>query len=160
MFTIRFDDEDHRHSAPYFCLTTADGRRVSLLDFHEASNLVLVFVPEACLDCPRYLREMASRGEEYAGENARLLAVLPKSREQLHAFHTDEMDLLFDPEQAVRREYTGLMAPGLVGEHDLLCFVLDSYGAPYACLAGSQIEPADQDEILSWLRFVGIQCPE
>ena len=163
MLTIRFGEEDRYHSAPYFCLLTPEGRQVSLGDFYERSNLVLVFVPESCQSCPQFLQQLASRSQEFARENARLLAVFSPGSNRMPDLQEaigGQIMLLEGPSQAVRTEYISLMAPGLVGNHDLLCFVLDTYGAPYACLAGPQPEPADQAELLSWLHFIGIQCPE
>jgi peroxiredoxin len=160
MLTIRFDEEDHHHPAPDFNLSARDGRQVSLRDFHERSNLVLVFLPGECPDCDSFLHELASRSQEFRLADARLVAVLPKLAKELPAFAPTEIELLSDPEQAVRRLYAGLMAPGLVGERDLLCFVLDNYGAPYACLAGPRLEDTDLAEVLSWLNYIGIQCPE
>jgi len=61
---------------------------------------------------------------------------------------------------SVRQKYASLMAPHLVGESDVMLFALDNYSAPYACLVGPQPESSAQDELLAWLRFIGIQCPE
>jgi hypothetical protein len=67
---------------------------------------------------------------------------------------------LSDPGNAVRQDYLGLLADGLVKPGEVAIFILDAYGAPYACLKGDEPEPSAQEDLLSWLRFIGIQCPE
>lgn len=66
--------------------------------------------------------------------------------------------MLADPENKVRCRYLELM-PG--GSQENVVFVIDRYGAPYAALAGAEAgDPAVHEEILEWLGFIGIQCPE
>jgi hypothetical protein len=55
----------------------------------------------------------------------------------------------------------GLMAAELVKDTDGLLFVLDEFGAPYAALMGAeQAGERLNDEVLSWLQFISVQCPE
>jgi hypothetical protein len=42
-----------------------------------------------------------------------------------------------------------------------MLFVLDRYGAPYAALTGPELDdPGLQQEVLEWLAFIEVQCPE
>jgi hypothetical protein len=67
--------------------------------------------------------------------------------------------VLADPENKVRRSYLELMPDG--SQEGNVVFVIDRYGAPYAALAGAEAgDPAVHEEILEWLAFIGIQCPE
>lgn len=67
--------------------------------------------------------------------------------------------LLADPEGETRGAYTALLPDGTAG--DALLFVLDRYGAPYAALSCPEAgELAIQQEVLEWLAFIEVQCPE
>jgi hypothetical protein len=53
------------------------------------------------------------------------------------------------------------MVPELVPEGSALLYVLDVYGAPWAAYIGESLdEDGLLDEVLSWLVFIGVQCPE
>ena len=79
--------------------------------------------------------------------------------------------VLADPGGRVRQAYAGLMDESLVNEGDTLLFVLDVYGAPYSAYVsalGSALgsaqdglySPALHEDVLKWLEFIGMQCPE
>ncbi len=96
-----------------------------------------------------------------------------------------DFPLLCDPANKVRQAYRGLMAENLIAQDASgasfasMLFLLDRYNAPYAALIGSKASrqagvyasAADyvadvfsrgdvQEEILGWLRYISIQCPE
>ena len=164
LLTIRFDDQDRSTPAPYFRLPSVQGGWVSSRDFHEQSNLLLLFLhAQACPTCQEFLNALATRWSDYLQADARLVIILPQPVETL-ALPSSLVGIpilfLADPNGSVRQEYARLMAPHLVGENDVMLFALDNYSSPYACLVGPQPEPSAQDELLAWLRFIGIQCPE
>jgi hypothetical protein len=68
--------------------------------------------------------------------------------------------MLIDSQGTIRAKYTGLIAPDLIEMGDFVVFILDSFGAPYVCLVGSYLDEPIVDEILSWLLYISIQCPE
>jgi peroxiredoxin len=164
LLTIRFDDQDRSTPAPYFRLPSAQGGWVSSLDFHEQSNLILLFLhTKACPACLEFLNALTARGSDYIQADASLVVILPQPVETLGlppGLAGFPILFLADPSGSVRQEYARLMAAHLVGENDVMLFALDNYGAPYACLVGPQPEPSAHDELLAWLRFIGIQCPE
>lgn len=164
LLTIRFDDQDRSTPAPYFRLPSVQGGWVSSRDFHEQSNLVLLFLhAQGCPACQEFIATLAAKWSDYAQLNASLVFIFPQPVETL-ALPAGLVDLpvlsLADSSGSVRQEYVRLMAPHLVGENDVMLFALDNYSAPYACLVGPQPEPSAHDELLAWLRFIGIQCPE
>jgi hypothetical protein len=101
--------------------------------------------------------------DDFEGESARLVAIYPQPLEALRHIPprlAEKIVHLSDEGNSVRQSYLGLMADGLVKPDEVMLFVLDAYGAPYACLKGREPEPSAQEDLLGWLRFIGIQCPE
>ncbi len=165
MTWIIFDESDRRLPAPNFCLPAIDVDTICLRDYHEDCNLVLIFThpshPESYLeDLKAFTRHLP----EYQAENAKILVVLPegvgeiKSNPQLVAL---PITLLSDPKGFTRLKYAGLMAEGLVSPDDSMIFVLDQYSAPYSAYIEKEFNnPTIHQDILSWLAFIGVQCPE
>jgi peroxiredoxin len=165
MTWIIFDESDRRVPAPHFCLPDAGGDSVCLRDFHEVCSLVLIFLHSTYPEHdPAELRAFARRLPEYQAENARILVVLPKTVDEIESdpqLAALPFALLSDPEGTTRRSYAGLMAAGLVGAGDSMIFVLDQYSAPYAAWIEKEFSsPSIHQDILGWLAFIGIQCPE
>jgi peroxiredoxin len=161
---IRFDEADHRIPAPGFSLPSARGAAVSSSHFYERSSLVLLFLhgPD-CAPCHVFLTHALERLEDYEAENAQLLAIFPSQSGSLQALDSllrGEIQCLSDPERLVREDYLSLLAPDLVGPDEVMLFVLDTYGAPYVCLKGGEPEIHLHADLLGWLRYIGIQCPE
>jgi hypothetical protein len=124
----------------------------------------LLFLHEpVCAACRAFLEAASDRLEEYQAENARLIAVFPGPVAALGnlSFLLDgDIECLSDPESSVRQDYLDLMASGLVGPEEVMLFALDIYGAPYVCLKGEEPEIPAQEDVLGWLRYISIQCPE
>jgi peroxiredoxin len=163
MRTIRFDPADRDQPSPYFRLESAAGTWISSADLcgHESQLLMFLHAPPdpACRD---FLDALQARQADYARQNARLVAVFPLPASALAAPDENSTALLAlaDPDGAVRQRYTALMADHLVSDQDVMLFVMDENGGIYACLADREPDPATQDEILGWLQFISIQCPE
>jgi len=164
MLNIHFDEADHRIRAPRFSLPDGQGGRVSSGDFYEAANLVLLFLHETgCAACRLFLLQVSKRMADFAGEAARLIAIYPQPADALREpplVSRGEILHLSDENGAVRKNYLDLMADDLVRPGEVMLFVLDAYGAPYACLKGEEPDIPAIDDLLAWLRFIGIQCPE
>ena len=139
--------------APFFVLESADGRCVRLWDYKQRRNLLLLFVPE---DEPGLLRETAARYREYRELETEVLAVLSLDAEAARALATDlkpPFPLLLDPDGAARRRYLGNERTGLA--------VIDRFGTLYAAYAAATAgELPGHDELLSWLQYIELQCPE
>lgn len=163
---ILFDEADHRRPAPYFRLPSALRRPVALDDYRGRDNLVLFFAHSVgCLDCAAALRSFASRMPAYNKQESVILAIIPDPVEEIRNSGLLELPfpLLADPGGAARRKYAGLMAESLVEDGDVLLFVLDRYGAPYAALVGDELGIGAEGfhrETLKWLEYIELQCPE
>lgn len=174
MLWIRFDEQDRRSSAPPFCLNSSVGERVCLQDLYEKNNLVLVFMrDDGCSGCESTINAFGERNLEYRDQQSKVLLVFPTNVQQLNA-HSLENDgflegysmetrsrLLLDPGGDVRRAYLELISNDLLGEADNILFVLDAYGAPYTALIDKDFSDVEvHDEVLKWLQYINIQCPE
>lgn len=161
MVWYTFDERQKHELAPNFHLSSGRGEEVTRANYQGRANLVLLFLPRT--RAPEALRAFAARQKDYAAEEARVLAIIDCRQEELDTLSDGQptpFPLLADPESLVRRQYVGL-APLEAGADDTLIFVLDRYGAPYA--ASAVADPAEaklQEEILEWLGFIEVQCPE
>ena len=163
MRTIRFDPADRDQPSPYFRLQSAARTWISSADLcgHESQLLMFLHAPHdpACRD---FLGALQARQADYARQNARLVAVFRAAASDLAALDENSPPrlALADPDCAVRQRYAALMADHLVGDQDVMLFVMDENGGIYACMVDREPDPATQDEILGWLQFISIQCPE
>ncbi|HEY5572404.1 MAG TPA: hypothetical protein VIK64_05240, partial [Anaerolineales bacterium] len=66
---------------------------------------------------------------------------------------------LADETGRIRRKYLDMLP---VNQKDAcIIFVLDRFGSPYAGLIGDDLRGNEiQDEVLGWLDYIGLQCPE
>ncbi len=94
---------------------------------------------------------------------ARVLFVLPAPAEAVAVLQRavpQPVLLLADESGAVRQRYAALLATPPPTEASLF-FVLDRFQAPFAALATDDpTVPALADEVLEWLEFIEVQCPE
>lgn len=163
---ILFDEADHRRPVPYFRLASALGRPVALDDYRGRDNLVLFFAHSVgCLDCAAALRSFASHMPAYNKQESVILAIFPDPVEEIQDSGLLDLPfpLLEDSGSAVRRKFAGLMAESLVDNGDVLLFVLDRYGAPYAALVLDELGIGMEGfhrETLKWLEYIELQCPE
>ncbi len=163
--------------------------QICLQDYHEDCNLALFFTHGShCPACLRALQTFATWQADYRDQEAKIAAVFPEAPEKLVGnpeLSRLDFPLLCDPANKVRQAYRGLMAENLIAQDASgasfasMLFLLDRYNAPYAALIGSKASrqagvyasAADyvadvfsrgdvQEEILGWLRYISIQCPE
>lgn len=148
--------------APSFRLKSSRDGLIALSDYREQSNLVIVFLHS--LDCPRYqraLQNFVDYQREYQENSAQVLVVVsgPAAQSALEEAEAYPFPVLADPESTARRAYAVLLSVPV--EDEPMIFILDRYGAPYAALICSDLsDPSLQKEILKWLDFIEIQCPE
>ncbi len=155
-----FPEGSRRRPAPPFRLPSSQGRLISLADYRGRSNLVLFFAHGMdCAACRRALERFAGHGADYRAQAAEVLAVLPRAIDEGLTPPIPGLLSLADPEGETHRAYAALLPDG--GAGDVWLFVLDRYGAPYAALAGPEADdPELQQEVLEWLAFIEVQCPE
>lgn len=169
MLWIRFEEEDRYSPAPDFSLEGTSGKRVSRSDFRADCSLVLVFPHSVkCLACLDFLQGFVENQNSYQKEDACVLVIFPAAVEELrealqaHPFLGEApLTLLSDVEGEARKKYAGLMVESLISAEDAALFILDSYGAPYAAVVKRELDdPQIHYDVLSWLSFIGMQCPE
>ncbi len=158
-FSFSHTRRDRR--APAFRLPSSLGRPVALSDYHERGNLVLIFLPGMDAGYRSALWNLAADLGEYEHWAARVLVILsgPDATSALKDAGSYPFPVLADREGTVRQAYAALL-PVPPGEKPIV-FVLDRYGGPYAALAPADLDDPDlRKEILRWLTFIEIQCPE
>ena len=165
MLWIRFDEEDRWSPAPPFCLLSLQGEQVCMSDFRGECNLVLFFAHERdSNECLAILEGFATHQAEYRAEDARVIAVIPETQQWMEedpSLTASPVIILSDPDGSARSRYANIMDESLVSDEDNLIFVLDQYGAPYTAVVGKDLDaPTLHEEIVKWLRYVGMQCPE
>jgi peroxiredoxin len=154
-----FPEGRRRHPAPAFRLPSAQGDVVSLDDQRGWDNVVLFFSHgDDCEACQQALREFALRRMQYAAQEAKVFAILPQATERLRD-RNYPFPLLADPQRRVYQQYSELLGEDADGQ--VMLFVLDRYGAPYAAVVRRESDGDDMhDEALRWLDYIQLQCPE
>jgi len=150
--------------APEFTLPSGDGRRISLRDFRQRRNLVLLLLHEpSCRACQAALREFASRLSDYRAAEAEIVAIVPgpvDRARQLAGSIGSPFPVLADETGEVFQRYTG-RRPGEPGAPVASLFILDRFGQVYSqSLVQKESQLPSQQEVLDTLQFVEIQCPE
>jgi peroxiredoxin len=155
-----FPEGVRRRPAPHFRLVSVTGRYVSLADYRGRSNLVLFFAHGMdCAACRSTLAAFVTHAAEYGAQTAEVLVISPVTTDEAPAPFDTGFPVLSDPAGEVRHAYAALVPNGAVD--DVLLFVLDRYGAPYAATACPEADdPAIHREALGWLAFIEMECPE
>ncbi len=135
-----------------FALAAADGRQVSLSDFRGRRDLVVLF----CDGREDLLAPFIAKREAFSAEQAQVIAIVRGTVE--HAKTLAEQlrwpyPLLADPDGEVHRHFGAEDAPA--------AYVTDRYAEVYAAFREGEGQPIPSpDELLKWLEFVNVQCPE
>jgi len=156
-----FPEDVRRRVAPAFRLSSSRGHPISPTDYRGRCNLVLLFAHGTeCRACWQALEGFATHRDAYRAQGAEVLVVFPTAGEEALIPSPDSgLQVLLDPEGAVRRAYAALLPEA--SPEDVLLFVLDRYGAPYAAVACPEPHEASlRPEVLEWLAFIEVQCPE
>lgn len=155
-----FPEASRRYPAPDFCLLTSDNRWISRSDYRDRANVVLVFVHAAgCNACRQVVVQFARHYADYLARTAEVLVVWPGPVRDVPVVSLPGALHLIDVDGMTRQAYAALLPEATAD--DVLIFVLDHYGAPYAALATPEADaPGFQQEVLEWLAFIEAQCPE
>ncbi len=159
-----FPENERRSPAPAFRLPSNRGKPFALDDNRGWGNLVLFFAHgKECPACQAALQEFAARRLEYGAVDAQVVPILPQTAAEI-AGMPYPFPVVADPQGTARRQYAELVGvDGTAAEADgpVLFFVLDRYGAAYAAAVLHEPEdPELQPELLEWLDFIELQCPE
>ncbi|NLG73692.1 MAG: redoxin domain-containing protein [Chloroflexi bacterium] len=166
---IRFDEDDRMQPGPGFCLPSTWEREICLSDTYEQFSLVVFFPHDKhCPGCREVLEGFAEREQAYRDQESRILAIFPELLEKLatdEALQSLGFPVLSDEDGEVRSAYACLVDASLIGPEDSFIYLLDAYGAPYIAVAApdaDRVTPAGElhEDLLSWLQFIGLQCPE
>jgi peroxiredoxin len=165
MTWVYFEESDRQVAAPAFSLERVDGGKVSLQDYYEKACLVALFLPEGNLPGTQAaIDRFTRRQQDIEREGGAIVSVLPVSEPGTEMALPEDpppFPLLLDHGGQVRGKYAGQMVEDLVPPGSALCFILDVFGAPWAAYIGPSLdEDSLVEDVLSWLAFIGIQCPE
>ncbi len=142
---------------PPIRLLGTEGRPLSLAAFRQRRNLVIVLLGGQL--SPReeaFLRALVQEEPAIRGETAELLLVTTAPPEGAQALsHRLGRPLWTDPKAALHRALLGGETP----DTGLGVLVVDRYGEIYAVHRPGD-GPPRVEEILEWLRFIELQCPE
>lgn len=147
---------------PPFELPEGGGRRIHVGDYRGRRNLVLFFVDSMdCRKCQEVLQLLNTAFDEIIAEETQLLIIMPASADSAREFKESlglRFPVLADSSGSVFRRY------GVVGESGellLAVFISDRFGELYhVAIARGEHELPSAKEILGWLSFIEIQCPE
>jgi len=146
--------------APAFQLPSNRNGLVDLSFYRSRSNIVLFFASSSNLgNSVRVVNNFSAREDDYWFQNAQVLIVWPTSKEGLPDESISPYPILADETGRIRRKYLDMLP---VNQKDAcIIFVLDRFGSPYAGLIGDDLRGNEiQDEVLGWLDYIGLQCPE
>jgi peroxiredoxin len=158
-----FEDGRQNRPAPDFKLVAPSGDELDLMAYRNRANLVMVFLhAEDCDVCEAMAGQLAEVGQDIFDRDARLALIYP-SNGKPHLFQVPSdgtmVISLADPGGKARRAYQE-MVPDARGT-DVLTVVLDRYSAPYAALSADEPDLSDHPrQILEWLDYIEVQCPE
>ena len=145
---------------PGITLPDVDGSSVSLESYRGRKNLVVVFAGYEGGEGPiaGLLEELDARAEEFAAEVAQVLVVVPSRPSALGQRTRWAFPVLVDDDARIHRKVGATDAAGKAAP---AVFVTDRFREIYAAyLAGPGSAPLGATEILDWLMFINIQCPE
>lgn len=145
---------------PDATLPTRDGERLSLERYRSRNPLVVLMLGAG--DIPErgaaLLATLAAARDEIAAEGGEVLAVIPGEPERTEREWRWPFPLLIDREGALHRR---LGAIDEAGQSVMALFVTDRFREIYADLRPDEPGwPASARDVLEWLTFVEIQCPE
>ncbi len=147
---------------PRFRLPSAGGQTVSLDDLRGRRNLVLCLVgtAEQGTGLP-FLEALHGRQADLTAEKARVLVIAVAPEAEARRRFGDKLPtftVLADEEGTLHRQY-GAVLPD--GPFRPLVLIADRYTKIYAQYAPAPETPwPTPDDVLEWLAFIGMQCPE
>ncbi len=147
---------------PDFSLSSTSGRSIRISDYRNRSNLVLVFPLFARLpELQGLLHTLTELKAEFSEQEAQLLLVLPGSLEAAEGVK-DAADFPFPilaDEQSVSARFA--LSQDAEGQMTGVAYVVDRFGEIFnVSRTGEGDTVPAPEEVLDWLQFIEIQCPE
>lgn len=121
----------------------------------RVSPVLLLADGAECGACRAWLRSLAASSADVADWDGRVIVVVPTSPDHAVRIADDAappITILADPDRMLAARL-GISAPALV--------IADQYGEiHHAAPAGDDHDLPEPTEIVSWLRYLAVQCPE
>lgn len=146
---------------PNLSLESVHGKTVRINDYRHRCNLIVAFTADVdSAASTRLLPRLVEHDSDFDFEDARILAIVhgtPAEAAQLQQQHNLPFPILVDEDGGAHRT-----AAAWTADHPApSIYVLDRYGKIYAAYRASEETTLPTvDEIVEWLRFVNLQCPE
>lgn len=145
---------------PDTTLPLANGGSLSIDSLRVRYDLVILMLGAGAIvpAAARLLDQLAQGRDAIAGEDGRVLGVLVADRSSAQGEWRWPFPLLLD---ANARLHTRVGALDSNGQPATSLYVTDRYREIYAAIRPEQTDwPAALEDVLKWLTFVNIQCPE
>jgi peroxiredoxin len=150
----------HGEVLPGFMLSDIDGSSVSLESYRGRTNLVVVFAGDKMDESPVavLLEELVARTEELTLEAAQVVVAVTSLPAAIPQSGRWTFPVLVDVGARIHRH---VGATDTAGRPAPAVFVTDRFREIYAAyLPGHGSALPGTKEILEWLVFINIQCPE
>jgi peroxiredoxin len=149
-------------SLRFFDLPEARGSQIRLWDYRGRRNLVIFFMDDVeCSYCRKLLRMLSATYNDITAEEAEVLAVVqapPSKTVSLKHELGLPYPVLSDASGEVFRRYGLLDADK---KPQVAIVIADRFGEVYhVSLVAKKHSLLSAEEILSWLKFIEVQCPE
>lgn len=147
---------------PSFYLPSAQGATIGPRTYQRHRNLVLFFFHDGqCQVCKALLVEFARRYQDFHDANAEVLAISTVTADQARTIVDDlhlPFPLLYDPAGSTVDQFT-YFDPAIRRPVPVIV-VTDRFGAVYSTIQVDETQPPTAEDVLAWLRFIELQCPE
>lgn len=145
---------------PNFTLTDLHNQPVNLARYRGQKNLVLVFLGSvAANEIQAMLKEYSSKYSRIQEENGQVVVFLPLAwQKAVSELGELPFPVLLDADEKAHRS---LLAGGPGSDLASAVLITDRFGEIYAAYRkGEEAFPPSVEEVLRWLNFIEIQCPE
>ena len=145
---------------PDATLPTLGGRSVVLDSYRPRNDLVLLLLGEDSVSEPasRLLHQLVAARADLAAEDGVVLAIAAGSPAAWREGWPYDVPLLFDTDANLHRR---VAAVDEAGRAETVLYLTDRYREIFAVLRpGDRRWPASARDVVEWLTFMNIQCPE
>lgn len=145
---------------PDATLPSINGSELHLDSFRRDWNLVIMMLGDGALNerCARLLDQLADLRAELEMEEARVVVISARQPEEWTGKWPYPFILAFDAKGRLHRQ---LAAVDDSGQLEVVLCVTDRYREIFAMSrVGDEDWPGDGSQVVEWLTFVNIQCPE
>jgi hypothetical protein len=145
---------------PDATLPTVDGKSLSLDRFRPRWDLVVLMLGPGPLSGPaaRLLGQLAEASAALASEDGRVVVIAADTPERWSGAWSYPFPLAFDASAGLHRR---LGAVDAAGRPDAALYITDRFREIFIVLRpGSASWPTSARDVIEWLTFINIQCPE